>query len=186
MTTAREIMEEAARRGVALAVEGDRLSWRAPAGAATPDLIEGMKAHKAAILEALREPDIMARQRYGRPPDCEIPLTVLRPMLSDRDAELLTAFIERQPAPVVRWVCCQADRYDLAARQWQPPAVREYAASLDCLLWQWEPLLPQPDRASRYDRVQAAVRKLRGIEDAARHFAANPLKPVTDKPSATQ
>jgi hypothetical protein len=188
MTTAREIMAEAARRGVALAVEGDRLSWRAPAGAVTPDLIEGMKAHKAAILDALREPDIMARQRYGRPPDCEIPLTVLRPMLSDRDAELLTAFIERQPAPVVRWVCCQADRYDVAAPQWQPPAVREYAAMLDCLLWQWAELasLPAPDRASRYDRVQEAVKLLRSLEEADRYFTEHRPAPAGEKTKGQQ
>jgi hypothetical protein len=169
MTTAREIMAEATRRSVALAVEGDRLSWRAPAGAVTPDLIEGMKTHKAAILDALREPDIMARQRYGRPPDCEIPLTVLRPMLSDRDAELLTAFIERQPAPVVRWVCCQADRYDVAAHQWQPPAVREYAAMIDCLLWQWGQVLTLPDRASRQDRTKEAIQLLRDLAAGERN-----------------
>ena len=171
MTTAAEVMAEAARRGVTLAVEGDWLSWRAPAGAVTPDLIEGMKTHKAAILSALRKPDIMARQRYGRPPDCEIPLTVLRPILSDLDAELLVSFFERQPAPVVRWICCQADRYDLAARQWQPPAVREYAAMLDCILWQWQHVLTPPDRASRAERTQEAVRLLRDLEEAHRYFA---------------
>jgi|GEM_PF-4991739 len=171
MTTAREIMAEAARRGVALAAKGDRLTWRAPAGAVTPDMIEGMKAHKAAILAALREPDVIARQRYGRPPEGEIPLSVLKPVLADRDAELVTAFITRQPAAVVRWVCVQADRYDVAAPHWQPPAVRELAAMLDCVLWQWGNILPPPDRASYFDRVQEAVRMLRDLDAEAR--AAN-------------
>ena len=41
--------------------------------------------------------------------------------------------------------------------KWQPPAVRELAAMLDCVLWQWEYILTPPDRASHYDRVQEAA-----------------------------
>jgi hypothetical protein len=172
MTTAREIIDEAARLGVALAVEGDRLTWRAPAGAMTPDLIETMKGHKAAIVAELREPDIIARQRYGRPPDCEVDLAVIRPSLTDKDAALLTDFITGQPPAVLRWVLMQADRYDTAFSQWQPPAVREYAAMLDCLLWQWERVLELPPAATRSERTEIALRVLRGNAAAARCFDA--------------
>lgn len=192
MKTASEVMSEAARRGVVLGVKGDQLSWRAPAGAMTSDLIEAMKMHKAAIRKALQGQDIIARQRYGRFPDSEIPLTLHRPMLSDQDAELLTAFIDQQPPPVVRWVVSQADRYDVAAPHWQPPAVREQAAMLDCLLWQWGELasIPAPNRTSRYDRVQAAVRLLRHLDEANREATAffertqdRPDRPPTGKPA---
>jgi hypothetical protein len=168
--TVSDILAEAGRRGVALTAVGDLLSWRAPAGAVTADLLERMKAHKEAILTALREPDVMARQRYGRPPDCEIPVTVLRPMLSDRDAELITNFIERQPAAVVRWVFEQANRYDVVARNWQPPAVRPLAAMLDCLLWQWEHTFYRHSGSNRHDRIQETVEKLQGLDEAARYF----------------
>jgi len=181
MTTVREIIDEAVRRGVVLAVEGDRLSWRAPAGAMTPELIESIKGHKAAILAELREPDVIARQRYGRPPDCEIPLAVLKPVLSDRDVELVADFITRQPPAVVRWVCVQADRYDVAASKWQPPAVRELAAMLDVILWQWEQVLTPPQKASRYDRVQESIRRLRDLHATSRSFDKLRSKPVDKK-----
>ena len=170
MTTATEIMADAARRCVSFSVEGDRLTWRAPAGAVTPFLVETFRAYKPEIMAALREPDAIARQRYGRPPQAEIPLTLAKPWLADRDAELVTGFIERQPAEVVRWVCVQADRYDVAAPTWQPPAVRELAAMLDCLLWQLEHALTPPAQASRYDRIQEAVKTLRALDEAARFF----------------
>lgn len=168
MTIAAEVLAEAARRGVALTIEGDRLSWRAPAGAVTPDLIEGMKTHKAAILKAIRWP------RYGRIPTGEIPLTLSRPSLSGRTAELLTACIERRPPPVVRWVCCQADRYDVAAPHWQPPAGREYAAMLDYMLWEWERIVPPADRATRDERTQEVISILEEMNAAERHFSAEP------------
>ena len=170
MTTAPDVLAEAARRGVVLSVEGDRLTWRAPAGAVTPDLMESMRTHKTAILAALREPDVIARQRWGRPPDVEIPLSLLKPILSDRDTELVTEHIARQSAEVVRWVCDQANRYDVSASHWQPPAARELAAMLDCLLWQWAHVLAPPERATRFDRIQEAVRKLRGLGRTARFF----------------
>lgn len=181
MTTAPDVLAEAARRGVVLSVEGDRLTWRAPAGAVTPDLMESMRTHKTAILAALREPDVIARQRWGRPPDVEIPLSLLKPILSDRDTELVTEHTARQPAEVVRWVCQQANRYDVSASHWQPPAVRELAAMLDCLLWQWEQVLTPPARASRYDRVQEAVRKVRDLEEAARYFTEHQPAPAGEK-----
>ena len=186
MTTARGVIAEATGRGVALSVEGDHLFWRARTGVVTQDLIEDMKLHKTEIMDALREPDPMAGQRYGRPPDCEIPLSILRPTLTDRDAELLHAFIERQPAPVVNWVCCQADRYDVAAQRWQPRAVREYAAMLDCLLWQWEHILTAPDRANRHERVQEALRNLDGNERFDRIFTQQRTAKDNENPNGAQ
>lgn len=180
------VLAQCARRGVVLAAEGDRLSWRAPAGAVTADLIEAMKTHKGAILAGLVEPDAMARQRYGRPPDHEIQPAALKPSVSDRDADLLMAWVGRQPARVLSWIVCQADRYDAAHPEWQPPVVREYAAVLDVLLWQFEPLasVPAPDRASRWDRVQAAIKVLRGIQEAKAYFA-EPQPPTAEKGSTS-
>ena len=44
--TVYDTIAEAARAGVSLSLDGDRLRYRAPAGALTPDLRAGLAAHK--------------------------------------------------------------------------------------------------------------------------------------------
>jgi len=87
----------------------------------------------------------------------------------------------------VRWVCVQADRYDVASSKWQPPAVRELAAMLDVILWQWEKILSPPQNASRYDRVQESIRRLRDLHATSRSFdklRSNPThKKATGEPN---
>lgn len=50
--TASDIIQELSRRGVQLEASGDRLRFR-PAGVIPPDLLERIKQHKVAIIEAL-------------------------------------------------------------------------------------------------------------------------------------
>jgi hypothetical protein len=118
------------------------------------------------------EKDGPAQQRWGLAPTRELPVSLLEPRLLERDAGLLVSHFTRQPVAVGAWILAQAARYGEAVPQWATPAAHEHAAALDCLLWQWEQVLTPPDQAGRYDRVQEAVRKLRGLEDAARDAAA--------------
>ena len=68
-------------------------------------------------------------------PPADLALCPDRPDLS-REAG---AAIVREVAPMhvdaIRWVCAQAERYDAAFPEWQPPALREQAACLDLLRW---------------------------------------------------
>jgi len=117
------------------------------------------------------ESRVADRQRWGLPPGEEIPLATLTPTLRPADVDLLTAHMKRQPPAVWQWIEDQAGRY--AQRDTRRPRPDAFlAAALDCLLWQWAELasLPPPDRASRYDRIQEAVKLLRSIEEADRHF----------------
>lgn len=50
---AAEVLSELENRGVAITTDGDRLRWRAPKGAMTPDLIQRAQAYKPAILALL-------------------------------------------------------------------------------------------------------------------------------------
>jgi hypothetical protein len=170
VTTAAEIMAEAARRGVVLRIEGGRLKWSAPTGAMTADLAGTITANKAEIIAALGVAATGSEQRHGCAPVEELPLALVRPTVTDRDGELLVEFFTRQPVAVVQWILAQADRYGTAAPHWQPPALREYAAALDALLWQWEGTLPAEDEASQGQRVKAALEKLRGLGAAAREI----------------
>ena len=54
MTAGVEILAEAARRGVILAVEGNWLNWKAPSRAMTSDLIETLRKNKKELIELLR------------------------------------------------------------------------------------------------------------------------------------
>ena len=93
------------------------------------------------------------------------------PKLSGKEAELLVGYFAHQPNTVIQWICDQASRYDLAVPHWKPPAIREFAAALDCLLWQWADVLGLPEQASRYERVQQAIKKLKELDEIAQHFA---------------
>ena len=52
--TADETLAELHRRGVILEPNGDRLRYRAPQGALTPELREAMAEHKGEILSTIR------------------------------------------------------------------------------------------------------------------------------------
>lgn len=56
MTAAYQLVAELHRRGVALAVVGDRLRATAPPGALTPDLRAALAEHKADVLRMLGAP----------------------------------------------------------------------------------------------------------------------------------
>jgi len=111
-------------------------------------------------------------QRWSVPPDAEIPLATITPTLRPDDAELVTIHLKRQSPDVWKWIEAQADRYTRRDTR-QPRSAAELEAALDCLLWQWEVLasVPPPDRASRYDRIQSAVKLLRSLEETDRQFA---------------
>lgn len=94
-------------------------------------------------------PPVFARQRWGLWPVEPVPLATERPPLDEAGADLLTAYIRPQPVAVIRWVCAQAERYDEARPDWQPPALCELSASLDCALWQLEKHLTGATRAER-------------------------------------
>ena len=55
MNTPSVLLAELTRRGVELWAEGERLRYRAPRGAMAPELFETLRAHKAALLEVLRD-----------------------------------------------------------------------------------------------------------------------------------
>jgi hypothetical protein len=50
------LLSELGKRGVALAVQGDNLKYRAPQGVLTPDLLGAIADHKREILTRLRHP----------------------------------------------------------------------------------------------------------------------------------
>ena len=55
--SATALMEDLTLRGVVLSANGDRLSFDAPEGALTDELLETLKAHKSALLELLTRPN---------------------------------------------------------------------------------------------------------------------------------
>lgn len=144
----------------------------APAGVPPSASLSGMSGLSGG---GESESGVADRQRWGLPPVEEIPLATMTPPLRPADVALLTAHLKRQPPDVWQWIEDQAGRY--AQRDNRRPFPDSLlAAMLDALLWQWEGTssLTPPDRASRYDRVQEAARKLRDLEaaaqDAARFF----------------
>lgn len=52
---AKMLLETLRAEGVDLAPDGDRLHYRAPAGAMTPELLKDLAANKAEVLKLLRE-----------------------------------------------------------------------------------------------------------------------------------
>jgi hypothetical protein len=59
-----EILSVVKRRGIFLTAEGDHITYRAPVGSMTPDLLEIIRVHKLSIL-ALLNPDIEPRSCLG-------------------------------------------------------------------------------------------------------------------------
>lgn len=124
------------------------------------------------------ESRVVEGQRWGLPPGEEIPLATLTPTIRPADVDLLTAHMKRQPPDVWQWIEDQAGRY--AQRDTRRTGSDAFlAAALDCLLWQWAELasIPAPDRTSRYDRIQEAVKLLRSIEEADCYFTEH--RPAT-------
>lgn len=171
MSTVPDILAEASRRKVILMADGDQLKWSAPAGAMDAVFLKTVSNLKGKILTALKEKllsqdDGMARQRWGCAPTVEIaPVVALEPRLGQPDADLLAAHLLRQPHDVWRWVVNQAGRYAAKAPRWSTPPC-EVSAMQDCLLWQWEEILP--GGAGRFERNMLATRKLRDLAEAAR------------------
>lgn len=129
------------------------------------------------------ESPVADRQRWGLPPGEQIPLATLTPTIRPADVDLLTAHMKRQPPEVWQWIEDQAGRY--AQRDTRRPRSDAFlAAALDCLLWEWDGIphiMPPADRASRYDRVQAAVRYLRSLADIARDFEETRTAPAGER-----
>lgn len=50
-----DLLDELRRRNVELTIDGDRLRYRAPAGALTQELLAQLRSHRAAVLERLRD-----------------------------------------------------------------------------------------------------------------------------------
>lgn len=67
--TAGELLRELHRRGVRLTAHEGRLRCEAPRGTITPDLVEAMRQHKAAVLAILQGAEVEAgpewRPRLG-------------------------------------------------------------------------------------------------------------------------
>jgi len=84
--TAGETLAELHRRGVALEPNGDRLKYRAPQGALTPELRKAMAEHKAAIISTLRRLGDGRAPPLGRPPQTEQELRRLIDHLADSEA----------------------------------------------------------------------------------------------------
>jgi pyochelin synthetase len=72
--TATELLADLAQQGVQLWVEGDRLRYRAPKGALTPSLRDGLLAHKSELLALLPPP----QPETAPDPFASFPLTDLQ------------------------------------------------------------------------------------------------------------
>jgi hypothetical protein len=166
-----ETLQECRRRGITLTPDGDRLTFKAPPGTMTPDLLSAVKRDKAGILEHLSAPECIRRQRWGITPDCEIALTRSRPALCPEDVALLVDHFSRQSEAVREWSLRQAERYAVTFPEW-PKQDRGNAALLDVLLWQWERSLDLPTTAPRYSRTRTALKLLESIRDETEHLNA--------------
>ena len=69
--TSSETLAELDRRGVVLEPNGDKLRYRAPQGALTPELREAMAENKAEILSTLRTVGDGRPAPLDRPPQTE-------------------------------------------------------------------------------------------------------------------
>ena len=69
--TSSETLAELDRRGVVLEPNGDRLRYRAPQGALTPELREAITENKAEIISTLRRLDDGQPPPLDRPPKTE-------------------------------------------------------------------------------------------------------------------
>ncbi len=49
-----QLVNDLRRRGITLEPAGDKLRWRGPKGAMTPELLERLRQHKPEVLEYLR------------------------------------------------------------------------------------------------------------------------------------
>ena len=165
-------------RGVDITPSNGRLCLRAKRGVLNQPLVETIRAHKAEILAELgemsREPthaskrsDVPAKRRWGLPPAGSVPLTDLRPILTESDRKLVTDAIARQSRirgceGVVRWILGdggQADRYN-ADRCW-PTEDCVMAATIDLLLLQNDEILRGE---TREERVEALLDRLDMLE----------------------
>jgi hypothetical protein len=176
---------QAARQSGESGQSGDGRTGSLIAPAAGPELRQSGQSGESGGCES--ESRVADRQRWGLSPGEEIPLATMTPTLRPADVELLTAHMKRQPPDVWQWIEDQAGRYARRdARRPRPDAF--LAAALDCLLWQWAELanLPAPDRASRYDRIQEAVKLLRSLEEADRYFTEHPPAPAGQKTKGEQ
>ena len=166
-----ETFQECRRRGIDLTPDGDRLTFTAPPGAMTPELLSAVKQDKAGIVERLNAPEFIRRQRWGISPDCDLSLTRQRPTLRDEDSALLVDHFATQPEAVREWSLRQAERYAVTFPEW-PKQDRGNAALLDVLLWQWERSLDLPTTAPRYSRTRTALKLLESIRDETEHLNA--------------
>ena len=74
--TAADLISDLKRRGVELRVTGDRLRWRAPRGAMTPELAESLRRCKSETIALLSAPVYKPR----RPALSPVPLTEVYPV----------------------------------------------------------------------------------------------------------
>ena len=164
-----ETFQECRRRGIDLTPDGDRLTFTAPPGAMTPELLSAVKQDKAGIVERLNAPEFIRRQRWGVSPDCELSLTRQRPTLRDEDSALLVDHFATQPEAVREWALRQAERYAASFPTWSKPS-KAHAALLDVLLWQWVRVLDLPETATRLNRIHTALKLLRSIRAESEHL----------------
>ena len=90
--TSSETLAELDRRGVVLEPNGDRLRYRAPQGALTPELREAMTENKAEIISTLRRVGDGQPAPLNRPPENEQELR--RWMDSTADPEVFARWLE--------------------------------------------------------------------------------------------
>ena len=102
-----------------------------------PDLLDAVKAHKAALLAWLNRPPCPGWQSVP-PPD--LPLNPAMPRPTAQDRERVIAYLRRQtgdrPGPLAAWlVRRECLCYDGPGRSWDC-ALFAYAAARDCACWQ--------------------------------------------------
>lgn len=99
-------------------------------------------------------------------PPADLPLCPDRPDLSREAGAAIVREVAPLPVDAIRWVCAQAERYDAAFPEWQPPALREQAACLDLLRWLRREHLEAPATADSPAVDGGRPRTARGFKSA--------------------
>jgi len=103
----RTLIDECTRRGIHLEPAGDKLRYKAPKGALTPDLVAELKRHKPKILEALSQPpandnapDLSAVERWLDQIGETNPKERARVMEAAKQDPVLHSWLMRDVAPI--------------------------------------------------------------------------------------
>jgi len=127
-----ELVETLQQSGVTLAVEGEHLRYRAPAGALTPELRSELTAHKAAVLAYLQSQDAAKRLAHSQ----ELLNDLHQGIQQARDWPALNAVLARAQAAYGRGDLVREQVEELAIQAAETGRVRpEKAVDAGSVVW---------------------------------------------------